>query len=28
MYKNIFGLLDGTDLEVDATDKDAWKERE
>ena len=27
-YKKVFGLPAGTDLEVNATDKDAWKERE
>lgn len=28
MYERLFGLLDGTDLESDAANKDAWKERE
>ena len=27
MCKKIFGLLDGIDIESDATNKDAWKER-
>lgn len=28
MYKKVFGVPNGTDLEAAATDKDAWKERE
>ena len=28
MYKKVFGVPDGTHLETDATDKEAWKERE
>lgn len=28
MYKKVFGVPNGTDLEEDATDKEAWKERE
>ena len=28
MYKKVFGVPNGTDLEEDATNKEAWKERE
>ena len=28
MYKKVFGVPNGTDLEANAIDKDAWKERE
>ena len=28
MYKKVFGVPNGTDLEADATDKEAWKKRE